>query len=327
MFKICRQKISILLKIIAVFACCFLTLQNVAAQDSSVFVVAKINNKVITNIEVADRYRFVLFTSKIKINSASETKNLLDQIVDKMIDEELIRQEAASFKIEVTQNEVEQGAEAMLARQKKNLNQFKISLIERKLSYVNYLKQVEAEIAWSKIISETLRNRVKITDVELKEFFELHKFSTSVSKFLIAQVFVPEGNNSEILAKKLVSELRAGADFSSVVKQFSRDSLSIENGGEIGWVSQGDIDVKIFNAISHLKKGEYSDPVMLNDGYYIFRVLNIKQEENLEEKDLNAAQNALFMRKLQIVAKGHLSDLRKKAFVEIDRNSVAKIFR
>lgn len=301
------------------------TAQNNQAKFPAVFVIAKINKKVITSLELIDRYRFVVFMSKIKINSAIERRNLLDQIVDKMIDEELIRQEAENLKIEVDPNEVQDAAEHMLHQQKKNLNQFKVSLIEHNLSYVNYLRQIEAEIAWSKIVSETMRNRVKITDFEVNEFFEQHKFSTSISKFLIAEIFIPEGQNSEIMAKKLVSELRAGADFGNIVKQFSRDSLTAENGGELGWVSQRDIDAKIYAAISKLKKNEYSDPVPANDGYYIFKVLNTKQETKVEEHDLNAAQNAIFIRKLQTVAKGHLADLRKKAFVEIDRDAIAKI--
>ncbi|NBV07184.1 MAG: hypothetical protein EBS06_08140 [Proteobacteria bacterium] len=299
---------------------------NSAADNSqSVFVVAKINNKVITNSELIDRYRFVLFSSKIKINSAAEQKNLLDQIIDKMIDEELIRQEAAALKIEVPVSEVENAAENIALQQKKNLTQFKISLIERKLSYINYLRQVEAEIAWSKIVSESLRSQVKITDAEVKEFFEQRKFNTNVLKFFIAQIFIPTGENSAIMAKKLVEELRAGANFPSVVKQFSRDSLSAENNGEFGWVAQGDIDPKIYAAIAKLKKNEYSNPIFLADGYYIFKVINTKTETKIEDQDLNTARNNIFVKKLQTIAKGHLMDLRKKAFVEINREKVGTI--
>ena len=65
----------------------FFSSQNICAQNAeSVFVIAKINNKVITNVELLDRYRFVLFSSKIKVNSGIERKNLLDQIIDKMVD-------------------------------------------------------------------------------------------------------------------------------------------------------------------------------------------------------------------------------------------------
>ncbi len=304
----------------------FFSSQNICAQNAeSVFVVAKINNKVITNVELLDRYRFVLFSSKIKVNSGIERRNLLDQIIDKMVDEELIRQEAANLKIEVTSTEIEDAAEMMALRQKKNLTQFKISLIEKNLSYVNYLRQIDAELSWSKIISETLRGRVKITDAEVNEFFEQYKFNTNISKYLIAEVFIPEGDNSEIMAKKLVSELRDGADFHSVVKQFSRYSLTAENGGELGWVSQNDIDLKFFAAISKLKKNEYSDPIASNDGYYIFKVLGIKQESKIEDRDLNVARNQIFVKKLQTLAKGRLMDLKKKAFVEIDRDRMRKM--
>jgi len=162
----------------------FFSSQNICAQNAeSVFVVAKINNKVITNVELLDRYRFVLFSSKIKVNSGIERRNLLDQIIDKMVDEELIRQEAANLKIEITSTEIEDAAEMMALRQKKNLTQFKISLIEKNLSYVNYLRQIDAELSWSKIISETLRGRVKITDAEVNEFFEQYKFNTNISKY------------------------------------------------------------------------------------------------------------------------------------------------
>lgn len=296
---------------------------NLLAQKAeSVFVVAKINNKVLTNLELLDRYRFVLFFSKIKVNSAIERKNLLDQIVDKMVDEELIRQEAANLKIEVLANELEEAVEMMALHQKKNVTQFKVSLIERNLSYSNYLRQVDAEISWSKIVSQTLRGQVKITDAEVNEFFEQHKFNTNVSKYLLAEIFIPVGDNSDIMAKKLVSELRSGADFRSIVKQFSRHNVTAENDGELGWVSQNDIDARIFSAIAKLKKNEYSDPILVNDGYYIFKVLNIKQEAKIEERDLNVARNQIFVKKLQTVAKGRLMDLRKKAFVEVNRDGI-----
>ncbi len=293
------------------------------ANSEAVFVVAKINNKVITNLELMDRYRFVLFSSKIKVNSPIEQKNLLEQVMDKMIDEELIRQEAEALKIETSAAEINEAAEIMVLQQKKNLSQFKISLITNNLSYVNFLRQVDAELAWSRIVSEALRSRVKITDTEVNEFFEQHKFNTNVTKILIAEIFIPESDNAAILSKKLVDELRAGANFVNIVKQFSGDRLTAENNGELGWVSQGDIDPKIYSTIARLKKNEYSDPVLLNDGYYIFKVLGISKEAKIEDRDLNVARNNIFMRKLQTLAKGHLMDLRKKSFVEIDRDKIA----
>lgn len=284
------------------------------------FIIAKINNKAITNSEVNDRYRFVISASKINVKLEEDKKLLIGQIIDKMIDEELIRQEAARLKFEVTPAEIRDAIDIVAAQQKKNATQFKIFFINHNLSFDNYLKQVESEILWSKIVSEVLRSKVKVTEVEVREFFEQHKFNTDVKKFFIAEILISfsgnQSENSSHLATKLAAELRQGADFRNIVRQFS-SSINSENNGEIGWVSQSEIDAKIYAAISKLGKGEYSNPVSLPDGFHIFKLLDAKTESKIADHDLNAARNAIFSRKLQSAAKGYLMDLRKKAFVEI----------
>jgi peptidyl-prolyl cis-trans isomerase SurA len=295
-----------------------------AAIQSNDFIVAKINNKAITNSELIDRYHFVINASKIKIKDPQDQKLLISQILDKMIDEELIRQEALNLKLEVTPEEMREAIDILALQQKKNATQFKLFFINNGVSFENYLKQVESEILWSKIISEVLRSKVKVTEVEVKEFFEQQKFDTNIKKFLIAEILISSSENkgknflvnSEQLANKLSFELKQGADFKNIVKQFS-SSLTAENNGEIGWVSQADIDEKVYAVVSKLKKGGYSDPVKLSDGYHIFKVLDSRIETKIADQDLNAARNAIFGRKLQTLSKGYLMDMRKKAFVEI----------
>jgi len=278
--------------------------------------VAKINNKIITSSALNDRYRFVINIAKIKVNSPQEEKILISQILDKMIDEDLIRQEASSLKIEATADEIKESVDNVAMQQKKNATQFKLSFIKNNLSFDSYLQQTESEILWSKIVLETLRSKVKVTDVEVREFFEQQKFNTNVRKILIAEIFIPQSENASQLATKLVVELKQGANFKNIVEQFSRSTTG-DNGGEIGWVSQGDVDPAVYSAILKVTKGGYSDPVLVSDGYHIFKVLDIKTETKVADHDLNAAHNIIFSKKLQTLAKGYLSDLRKKSFVEV----------
>lgn len=314
------------IKIIIFFLSIFTFLSNSFAQNyKPSFVIAKINNKVITNSELLDRYNFVIFSSKIRVSSPQEKNNLLSQILDKMIDEELIRQDAQNLKISVTDAEIADAIEMVAIRQKKNANQFKFALLNQNISFINYAKQIESELLWSRIISEILRSKVKINESETKEFLEQHNVEINVKRLFIAEVYIPFGENSKMLADKLAVELKNGADFKNIVKQFSQDALAVQNHGEIGWISQKDVDPKIYDEVSKLKKGEYSNAVSLSDGYYIFKVLDTKFETKIEEGDLKAAQNNIFMRKLQNVAKGYLIDLRKNAFVEIDKTALQKL--
>jgi peptidyl-prolyl cis-trans isomerase SurA len=295
------------LLILAIFLPQFAYAQNL--------VVAKINNKIITESEVNDRYRFVIAISGIGIKTTQDQKLLRQQVLDKMIDEELIRQEAQALKLEVGVEELKDAVEILALQRKQNPAQFKLFFSQKNLSFENYLKQVESEIFWSKIMSEVLRSKVHISDSEVKEFFEQHKLNSDVRKFFIAEILISTSSNASQLASKLVGELRAGANFKSIVQQFS-SGISVENGGEIGWVSQGDIDPKIYAAISKLNKHGYSEPVLLPDGYHIFKLLDAKTEREISEKDMNVAKNSIFNSKLQSVAKGYLMDLRKKAFIE-----------
>lgn len=285
------------------------------AGDFSDYVVAKVNNKAIANSEVLDRYRFVTLTSKINTKNKSEKKILRQQVIDKMVDEELIRQEAKELKIEIGEKELQEGIDLVSAHYKKNPAQLKAFLRQNNLSFEIYSKQVEAEILWSKIIVETLRPKIKISDVEVNEFFEQHKFNTDVRKFFLSEILIAPSENAAKFAEKLVLELRNGANFEALSEQFSSGV-----GGEIGWVSQNDLDRKIYAAIYGLKKGGYSDPVSLANGYHIFKLVDSKTETKIADKDLSVAKNIIFSQKLQTLAKGRLMDMRKRAFIEIKNN-------
>ncbi len=299
--------------LIAVFS--FISFSSRSAEPTD-FVVAKINNKAIASSEAIDRYRFVVLTAKLSVKEAEEQKILREQIIDKMVDEELIRQDAKNLKIEAGEKEITDGIELIALQRKQTPAQFKALLQRNNLSFESYSKQVETEILWSKIIAEILRSKVKVSDVEVREFFEQHKLNSDVRKFLLAEVLISPSENAAQLASKLAIELKSGADFKTIVKQFSSSVIG-DGSGEIGWVAQTDLDSKIYVAISKLGKGDYSDSVYLADGYHIFKLIDSRVETKIADQDLNAAKGIIFNRKLQSLAKGYLMDLRKRAFVEI----------
>jgi len=74
------------------------------------------------------------------------------------------------------------------------------------------------------------------------------------------------------LADSLVVELRKGADFAAAAKQFSGDSASAAQGGELGWFRRG-VMVKEFEDFAfRLRPGEISPPVETPFGFHIIDV-------------------------------------------------------
>ncbi len=296
----------------------FSAINPCVAREDLGFVVARVNNHIITYSDLNERYSYVLLSSNIKVNSPEERQILLNQVIDKMVDEELIRQEANKLNIRLEESEIDQVIENIVSRQKKTVAEYKKQLAQKGLSFVAYRNQIKSDIYWSKIVSDSLRSRIKITDFEIKEFFEQKKMSTDVTKYLIAEVVIPNDGDAKLLGQKLSDELKNGADFKTIVRQFSR-SPTVDNSGELGWVSKNNIDSRIFESICKLDKNGYSDAVLINDSYYIFKILDKKLVTEIKENDMVNARNIIFARQLEIEAKRYLMDMRKSSFIEVDR--------
>ena len=78
-------------------------------------------------------------------------------------------------------------------------------------------------------------------------------------------------------ADSLYTELKKGADFEALAKQYSQDPGSASRGGEIGWISKGQTLKAFEDAAFALKKGEMSQPVLSEVGYHIVKMKDRKQ--------------------------------------------------
>lgn len=282
------------------------------------FVVVKVNNKVIVNSEIVARKQYALWSTKIKISNSTDQKILREQIIDKMIEEQLIRIEAEKLNITLSPQEFQEAFEIIANQRKQNSAQFKLTLKKSGISFADFSKYLEAEILWSKIIKEVLVSKIKVSDIETEEFIERGKSRADNRKFYLAEIVIDHKENQEraqIFSEKLFDDLQKGANFNELVRQFSM-SISSQNLGVIGWVGQGDIDAKIYQAINLLSKNSYSRPILLSDGYHIFKLLDSRVEKTIDPKEADFARNLIFQSKLKTSALGYMMDMRKKAFIE-----------
>jgi peptidyl-prolyl cis-trans isomerase D len=85
----------------------------------------------------------------------------------------------------------------------------------------------------------------------------------------------PASDDAKIKAKAedLVKQLRAGADFAEMAKKNSEDPGSAPKGGDLDWVTRGQMVAEFEKACFSLKPGVISDPIKTQYGYHIIQVL------------------------------------------------------
>jgi len=88
-------------------------------------------------------------------------------------------------------------------------------------------------------------------------------------------------------ARRIVAEARAGKDFAQLAKQDSNDP-NAASGGDMGWITKGQLPPVLDKAIFSLAKGAMSDVIETPAGLQIVKVDDIKEEKNQSLKEATA---------------------------------------
>ena len=142
-----------------------------------------------------------------------------------------------------------------------------------------------AKVKYIELSSKNLEEDVSIGESALREEYDLYleNFDTSVKKTISHLMLnIDEGENkSEViaLAKELKSQVTAGSNFLELVKEYSDDEGTKDNGGELG-VTDGSVFPPEFEeVIALMEEGSLSDPVELDESIHLL-LLKDTQDSN-----------------------------------------------
>jgi peptidyl-prolyl cis-trans isomerase SurA len=192
------------------------------------------------------------------------------------VDERLQLQEAKRLNLQVEPKEIDEA----LGRIEKQNNVPPGQLAERLKSEgmnIDTLeKQVEATIAWTKVVRRRGGRFAVVNDDEIDETLAKVKESSSKPSNLVSQIFLPVDSPQEeaqVLnnANRLLEELRAGESFGRLAQQFSQDA-SARQGGDLGWLQVGQLPQEVETVLAQMPIGAVSTPVRAAEGYYIVAV-------------------------------------------------------
>jgi peptidyl-prolyl cis-trans isomerase C len=312
--------------------------KKVSGEVSLPDVVAKVNGVEIQSKTIAFQLNRVMRESQ-KSLSPDEQRKIVMAIVDKEIVRELVHQEGKSEKVKVDPELVDKEFKGIMEPYK-DKEEFDKALKARGLTEDELKESIKVDLTAKKLINDQVRGKVKITDEDVKKYYESNK-----EKFLRPDAFrashifiaiyppelVKKSTEKELHARQeeldkvaekkingILKELKAGGDFVELAKKHSHDAGSAPKGGDLDFIYKGVFDPEFDAAISKMKPGEISDVVKTSYGYHLIKLIEIKPAEQASYAEMEVAiQKHLFMEKAQEKVGHYLQGLRKKAKIEI----------
>ena len=230
------------------------------------------NDEVITKGDLRARTSLALLSAGLP-DTEEARANLLPQVMRALIEESLVRQEAAKLGISIPDEAVESAVARVSADNHVPGGDMRAFLQAKNIPYSTLYHQMENQLAWSQIVMRSIRPHIDVSDEEIDASVQGLYDDAGKQEYLMSEVFLAIDHDSDekevkALADKLYEQISAGAVFSSVARQFSQGS-SAATGGDVGWILAGELAPEISNVLQHMDTSTISTPIRTGDGYYI----------------------------------------------------------
>ena len=182
--------------------------------------------------------------------------------------QQLVYEKVLSDKYEVTDKEINAKLDELKEQMGDN---FQMALASSGYSSEEDLKR---DLKIGLLQEKAATADIKVTEKELKEAYKNAKPEVKARHILV---------EDEKTAKEVKAKLDKGEDFAKLAKEYSKDTGSAANGGDLGWFGAGKMVPEFEEATYALKKNEISEPVKSEHGYHIIQLLDKKKKESYEK--------------------------------------------
>ena len=253
-----------------------LLLLPVKANETNI--VIKVNNEIITNIDIENEIRYlVALNNELKETSEEILKNLAKQSV---IKEKIKKKEVSKyFKFNSSQEYLDTIIKSYYTKLGiDSLENFKIYLQEYDLKLDVVKNKIEIELLWNQLIGRQYQGQISINKKDLENKVEKYLKENELTKeFNLSEIVFQIKNDNEIIEKKnLIKKDIVEKGFKSAANIYSI-SESSKFGGELGWIKSNQLSNKILDILTNLSIDEISEPIKIPNGYMILKINDIRE--------------------------------------------------
>jgi len=255
-------------------------------------ILVKIENQIITSIDVNNEYKYLVALNPSLKNSKK------DDIL-KLSKRSILQEKIKKIEIEKNFNNPQIPQEFLEQILKNvyskigftNLDDFKEYLISNNIDFENVRNKLEIEALWNQLILIKFSSKVKVNEKELRE--RIKDNNKYLKSYLLSEISF-EITNLKELEKKFqeISKTINDKGFDYAALRYSVSPTS-NLGGKLDWINENSLNKNIIGAIKNLNINDFTKPINIPGGFLILQVNDIKNTKiELDiDKELKKLEN------------------------------------
>jgi peptidyl-prolyl cis-trans isomerase SurA len=257
---------------------------------------------------------------------AAQAAALRRQVLERLIDDELILQQAAELKLSITSEQIDASIEEIKKQNSLTDEQLREALRQQGMTLANYRADLRRQLLRYKVLNIAVGSRVNVSDDEVRAYYERHVKDGSNVQVRASHVFVaiPEGADPTTVAEKqrqaqkILERAQAGEDFAKLARESSDDAATRADGGDLGYFGKDMLPKAIEELVFSMKVGDVRGPIRVEGGFHVIKLVDRKIKD---PKPFDQAKDEIRMqlhqKDMERQTKIYLGELRKKTLVDI----------
>ncbi len=260
---------------------------SVSNSFSNIKIKYKIENEIITNIDIEEEKKYLIFLNPNlkKLNTEQITKISENSLIREIIKKRELKRIFKDFEDKKFIDRVK--LNLFKFKGVNNENEFKKILFSQDINYERVIDKIKYEGMWNELIFRKYINSVRINEKNLKlkltnKISNNKKFEYNLSEILFE---IKDTNDLNKLYKEILDYININS-FDAAVSKYSISNSSL-SGGKLGWIKETLLSENLVKILNSLKNGSVTKPIKYPNGYLVLKINNkreIKQNIDLEKE-------------------------------------------
>ena len=266
--------------------------------QSEIFIVAKINEEIITNLDIEFEKRYLL---SLNPNLKKLDKNRISEYAKDSLINERIKKIEIEKRFKIVRNETLLSkviGDIYSSIGISSLGEFENYLLKNNIDIERVKEKILIEIAWNNLVVKIYGNEIEIDQNAMNK--ELEKFDKKkVENILLSEIIFTINEKKELKSKyeeieKSINEI----GFGETARIYSL-SDSKKSGGNLGWIYKNQLSKEIKDKLNDINVGDFTKPIITSGGFLILKLEDIKSENIKIDKETQLKRMIEFERERQ----------------------------